>query len=472
MKDYEQFEGTIGRTQAESTPWWPTPRTPATTPPNVIVILLDDTGFAQFGCYGSDMSTPNIDRLAAGGLRYTNFHVTPLCSPTRAALLTGRNHHEVGMRSISNFSSGYPHMRGHISDHAATVAEVLRDEGYTTFARRQVAPVRDGERVGRGSRTTSGRASAASTASTGSWRARPTSSTPSSSTTTTWSIPPAGPEDGYHLTEDLRRPRHRVHPRHGVDPARSPVLHVPRVRRHARAAPGAAGVPREVPRPLRRGLGRGPRAVVRPPDRDGPHPRRHRARAPQPRRRGVGRPMPETHRRLAARLQEAFAAFLDHTDVQIGRLLDALERLGQLDNTMIVFLSDNGASQEGGPFGVDARDEVLQLHRRDARRGRRAHRRHRRPAQPHELPVGLGAGRQHAVQVVQAEHPRGRRPRAAHRALAAGSSPRAAASGDQFHHVNDIVPTIYEALGITPPDVYRGRRADADHRHADELHVR
>ena len=117
--------------------------------PNVVVILLDDTGFAHLGCYGSELTTPNIDRLAAGGLRYTNFHVTPLCSPTRASLLTGRNHHTVGMRSLSNFDSGYPHMRGHITNHAATVAEVLRDEGYATFALGQVAPVQHGERLGR-----------------------------------------------------------------------------------------------------------------------------------------------------------------------------------------------------------------------------------------------------------------------------------------------------------------------------------
>ena len=134
MKDYEGFEGTIERTQAESTPWWPTPPHPGDGAPNVVIMLLDDTGFAQLGCYGSDMSTPNIDRLADNGLRYTNFHVTPLCSPSRAALLTGRNHHEVGMRSLANFSSGYPHIRGHISNNAATVAEVLRAEGYATFA--------------------------------------------------------------------------------------------------------------------------------------------------------------------------------------------------------------------------------------------------------------------------------------------------------------------------------------------------
>ena len=84
------------------------PAHPGASAPNVVLILLDDTGFSHLGCYGSDLATPNIDRLAAGGLRYTNFHVTPLCSPTRASLLTGRNHHTVGMRSLSNFDSGFP----------------------------------------------------------------------------------------------------------------------------------------------------------------------------------------------------------------------------------------------------------------------------------------------------------------------------------------------------------------------------
>ena len=134
MEQCEAFDGVIGRTREESQPWWPTPPHPGPDAPNVVVILLDDTGFSHFGCYGSDLATPHIDALAAGGLRYTNFHVTPLCSPTRAALLTGRNHHTVGMRALSNFDSGYPHMRGQITNHAATVAEVLRDEGYATFA--------------------------------------------------------------------------------------------------------------------------------------------------------------------------------------------------------------------------------------------------------------------------------------------------------------------------------------------------
>lgn len=134
MSQYEPFEGTIGRKVAESVPWWPTPAHPKSDAPNVIVILIDDLGFSHFGCFGSDLVTSNIDALAAGGLRFSNFHVTPLCSSTRAALLTGRNHHTVGMRGRSNWSSGFPNMRGHVSNHAATMAEALRESGYTTFA--------------------------------------------------------------------------------------------------------------------------------------------------------------------------------------------------------------------------------------------------------------------------------------------------------------------------------------------------
>ncbi|NDA79475.1 MAG: hypothetical protein EBY07_17260, partial [Actinobacteria bacterium] len=128
----EKFEGHIGRTVAESTPWWPSRPHPGEDAPNVVVILLDDMGFSHLGCFGSTLSTPNIDRMAAEGVRFTNFHVTPLCSPTRAALLTGRNHHAVGMRHVSNFNSGFPHMRGHIANEATTVAEILRDAGYAS----------------------------------------------------------------------------------------------------------------------------------------------------------------------------------------------------------------------------------------------------------------------------------------------------------------------------------------------------
>ncbi|MGO4839391.1 sulfatase-like hydrolase/transferase, partial [Rhizobiaceae sp. 2RAB30] len=88
---HDKFPGSIGRTVAESTPWWPAGRNHKQLKPNILVVLLDDTGWADFGCFGSEIRTPVIDRLAGRGLRYTNFHVTPLCSPTRTSQLTGRN---------------------------------------------------------------------------------------------------------------------------------------------------------------------------------------------------------------------------------------------------------------------------------------------------------------------------------------------------------------------------------------------
>ena len=186
----------------------------------------------------------------------------------------------------------------------------------------------------------------------------------------------------------------------------------------------------------------------------------HRARAAQPRRRARGTTCPRTSSGSPCRLQEAFAAFLDHTDDQIGRLVDGLRDLGRArQHACCCVLADNGASQEGGPFGVmhemkffngilETPDEAIERHRR-----------HRRPAQPHQLPVGLGAVRQHAVQVVQAEHPRGRRPRAADRALAEPASrpDQRRHERDQFVNVADIAPTIYDlARRHAARAVYRG----------------
>src|SRR6185503_3490438 len=124
----------IGRTIAESTAAYdPLPQPPAGAP-NVLVVVLDDLGFAQLGCFGGDVDTPAIDRLAAGGLRYRSFHVTALCSPTRACVLTGRNHHAVGMGFVSDTPIGFPGYDGRIPRTAATLPRLLRDVGYSTFA--------------------------------------------------------------------------------------------------------------------------------------------------------------------------------------------------------------------------------------------------------------------------------------------------------------------------------------------------
>ncbi|MEO7128452.1 MAG: sulfatase-like hydrolase/transferase, partial [Rhodoferax sp.] len=108
----------IGRTIADSTPHWPAPPQRPRGAPNILLVLFDDVGFSDFGCYGSGIRTPHINALAQQGLRYTGFHTTAMCSTTRAALLTGRNHHAVGMGCLANFDSGFPGYRGKISPQA------------------------------------------------------------------------------------------------------------------------------------------------------------------------------------------------------------------------------------------------------------------------------------------------------------------------------------------------------------------
>jgi hypothetical protein len=132
-----EFKGKIGPNYKESTPDF-SPALPVTAPdgaPHVLVIVLDDVGYGHLGCYGGPIATPNIDRLAASGLRYSNFHTTALCSPSRAALLTGRNHHAVAMAAITEAATGFPGNYGSIPKSAATIAEVLKHECH-----RQVAP--------------------------------------------------------------------------------------------------------------------------------------------------------------------------------------------------------------------------------------------------------------------------------------------------------------------------------------------
>ncbi len=453
MERFERFDGIVGRTREESQPWWPTPPHPGPDAPDVVVILLDDVGFSHFGCYGSDLSTPHIDALAAGGLRYANFHVTPLCSPTRAALLTGRNHHAVGMRALSNFDSGYPHMRGQISHHAATVAEVLRDQGYGTFAvgKWHLCPMQDASAAGPYDQWPCQRGF---DRYYGFLEGETDQFSPDLVYDNHRVELPVGHEDDYHLSEDLVD--------HAIEFIHDSVSIRPDRPFFAYMAFGATHAPHQAPREyLERHRGRFDEGwdIARdrwfarqiemgliPPDTE-----------LAPRNPGVEPwdSLPENQRHLAARLQEAFAAFLEHTDTQIGRLVADLDRLGRLDNTLVLLLSDNGASQEGGPFGVlhemkyfnlleETPDEAVG--RIDEIGGPHSH---------SNYPWGWAqAGNTPFKWYKQNTHEGGVHvPLIAHWPRRIGDR---GAIRDQFHHVNDLVPTIYETLGITAPKVYRG----------------
>ena len=190
-----EFKGKIGENYKESTPDW-TPALPLAAPdgaPNVLLIVLDDVGYGQLGCYGGPIATPNLDKLAATGLRYNNFHTTALCSPSRGALLTGRNHHAIGLAAITEAATGYPGNYGSIPKSAATVAEIAQAERLQHDGVRQVAPDARTRRTPRPGRSTAGRWAWGSRSTTASSAARPTSGPRCSSRTTTSSTRRRGP---------------------------------------------------------------------------------------------------------------------------------------------------------------------------------------------------------------------------------------------------------------------------------------
>lgn len=180
----EDFRGRIGRYHHESQPWWPDPPRAPAGAPDILLVVLDDVGYSQLGCFGSDLDTPNLDRLAAGGLRYANFHTTALCSPTRACLLTGRNHHAVGMGRIVELATGFPGYDARIPRSCGLLPETLVPAGYAAWA---VASGTSPPRTSctRGRPGTAGPSVGASSGSTASSRARRTSSVPHWCPTTT-----------------------------------------------------------------------------------------------------------------------------------------------------------------------------------------------------------------------------------------------------------------------------------------------
>ncbi|MEZ5253955.1 MAG: arylsulfatase [Microthrixaceae bacterium] len=339
----------IGMTIAESTPSFSPRPTPPPGAPNVVVIVLDDVGFGQLGCFGSDIDTPNIDALAGEGLRYNRFHVTALCSPTRAALLTGRNHHSVGMGFLSDVPIGFPGYDGRIPSSAATLPRILKDNGYSTFA------VGKWHLIPRWEQTAAGpfdqwplglgfeRYYGFLAGDANQW-------TPELVCDNTFVDPPSTPEDGYHLTEDLvERSRQLILDQKHARPAKPFFLYF---------APGAMHAPHQAPQPwIDRYAGHFD---------DGWDRWRERMFAKQVTEGVVPadtvlteRPpwvqewasLCDDERRLFARQMECFAGFLSHTDDQIGRLLSVLDDIGERDNTIVMLISDNGTSAEGGPIG-------------------------------------------------------------------------------------------------------------------------
>lgn len=470
MASTEPFRGRIGVTYEDSEPD-PCPTASPGDAPNVLLILLDDTGFGNLGCYGSTIETPNMDALAANGLRYNNFHVTPLCSPTRACVLTGRNHHAVGISTITaQGDAGFPNLRGRISRHAATLAEMLSEEGFATFAlgKWHLNPNAHGSAAGphdewplqRGFDRFYGFLSGA---------------TPQFDPDLTYdnhpATPPRTPEEGYHLTEDLvDHAIEFVNDLKGIRPETPFFMYF---------ATGAMHYPHQAPKAyidkyrgrfdegwdvLRRRyferqieLGIIPPGTRLPPSNPGVQPWDR---------------LSENERKFVCRLQEAWAGFLEHTDVQIGRLIDHLRAAGHLDNTVVILTADNGTSQNGGPYGV--MNAGASARRNAANDGQTVGAKLGRPdpeedfdaiqeklediGGPHsnsDIPWGWSqVGNTPLRWYKQDTHGGGVRvPMIIH--YPAGIQD-AGGVRSQFHYATDIAPTILEILDVEPRSRYRG----------------
>jgi arylsulfatase A-like enzyme len=343
------FPGEVGRTIEESRPAWPAPARARDGAPNVLFFVLDDVGYGQLSSFGGLVETPNIDRVAAQGLRYANMHTTALCSPTRSCILTGRNHHSNGVACIMELATGFPGYDGRMPFENGTLPEMLLEHGYNTFClgKWHLSPSEDNTPAGPFHRWPLGRGFERFYGflggETNQWY--PDLTQDNSPVTQ-----PRTPEEGYHLSEDL------------ADNAIKQVLDA-----HVNApdkpffmyyAPGAAHAPHHVPKEWadrykgkfdagwdayrdtvfarQQELGLLPAdAVLSPRDPDVP---------------GWGS-VSDDERRLYARMMEVYAGFVSHADHHFGRILDTLEQIGELDNTLIMVISDNGASAEGGVSG-------------------------------------------------------------------------------------------------------------------------
>ena len=345
----KSFHGIVGKTIADSKPWWPSALKPPEGAPNILVVLFDDVGFSDFGCYGSPIRTPTIDRLAAEGLRYSGFHTTAMCSTTRAALLTGRNHHSVGVGCLANFDSGYPGYRGKIAREAGTLAEMLRPHGYRNYmvGKWHVTPLTesgatgpfDGWPLGRGFDRFYGFLDAETD-----------QYAPELVSDNTHIAPPGTYESGYHLTADLVDQSIRFIADHIADRPDLPWL--------TWLAFGACHAPHQAPAGIIKGydelfihgwdvereqrlarqkaMGLVPQGTLMPPRNDGVKAWDEHS---------------DDEQRVFTRLQSAFAGMLDHADRHLARLVAFLDQAGVRDNTLVIVMSDNGASQEGGPLG-------------------------------------------------------------------------------------------------------------------------
>ncbi len=455
MRDFlpipeKKFEGTIGRTVEESKPDKPAIIYPPEGAPNVVIVMLDDVGFGASDVFGGPVPMPALRQVADEGLRYNQFHTTALCSPTRSALLTGRNHHSVGFGAISEIAVGYPGYNSVIPNSKATVGKILKGNGYNTafFGKNHITPMWETSPAGPMDHWPTGlgfeRFYGFMGGEASQWE-------PSLLDQTTPVNPHVGKE-GYHLTEDLADKT--------ISWIRNQKTSAPDKPFMIYFAPGATHAPHHAPEEwiekfegqfddgwdaLRGDIfARQVEAGVIP---------EGTVNTPRPDAIPSWEEYPDEYKPVASRLMEVYAGFLAHTDFHIGRIIDSIKEMDQWDNTLFIYIvGDNGASAEGTIHGTWSspsmqngfpEDPDVLLEKMDTFGSAEAE---------NHFNVGwawaLDAPFQWTKQV--ASHFGGTR-----NAMAVSWPKGIQEAGGlrtQFHHVIDIVPTILDAANIPAPE--------------------
>jgi arylsulfatase A-like enzyme len=474
MQMSKPFKGKISIDIRDSVPDW-SPFEPPKAPEgaaNVVYVVLDDVGFSAMECYGGPIPTPNIDRIVNTGLRYTQWHTTALCSPTRSCLLTGRNHTRNGMACITECASGFPNANGVIPPENGQIQQILGERGWNTYmvgkwhlcpeAEMNLASTRRNWPTGRGFERFYGFLGA----ETNQWYpdlvydSHPVEQ-------------PISPEDGYHLTVDLTdKALEFIKDSKVLAPDKPFFLYY---------APGGCHAPHHAPREwidrfkgqfdmgyeqIRdETLARQKDMGIVPPDTELPP--LNPLGTPETRTGPDGQPFPaldctrpwgslsEEEQRLFSRMAEVYAGFLAHTDAQIGRLLDYLEEIGQRDNTMVVVVSDNGASGEGGPNGSVNENKIANgipddiaenLAKLDDLGG---------PKTYNHYPNGWAMAFNTPFKMWKRYEFNGGTSDPCIISWPAGIEAEGEIR-DQYHHAVDLVPTMLDALGVEPPEAIGG----------------
>jgi arylsulfatase len=459
---YAGFGGTVGKIFSTSEPDWPAQPTAPAGAPNIIVMLADDLGFADLGCYGSEIDTPELDALAAGGVRYTNFHVNPMCSPTRASMLTGLNHHMAGMGHVAHSDPGFPGYAHELRDNAVTMAEIYRDHGWASLM-------------------------------VGKWHLCKDSNLSEAGPRHSWPLQKGfdryyGILDGFtnfHQPHRLYEDNHHVHVDQYPDdyyftddltdhaitmidevrsshPTKPFFLYFAHGAVHAPLQAKAADMEkyrgmydagwdriREERFTRQKALGVVPPDTVLPPRNSE---ELHAVTAWDD--------LSDMQRETFARYMEIFAGMVDSVDQSVGRLREHLQAMGEWDNTIIVFTSDNGGSREGQEDGTSQYFRTLLAQTRES--GLEDievdHSRLDLMGGPQTLPhypmgwamVSNTPLRMYKINTHQGGH---QVPFIVHwpDGLADGGEIRT-----QYQHITDLLPTLAELTGVSIPTAKHG----------------